>query len=108
MDGDSNDSPIRFKGLLSIGVDPISDTLVVSSTASLMETISELDKAAEQSSSVQIPKLTQTVNIVWIQERLSEAPGTSSRKSEGQQKNRNGREAPNGIPVGGPPNPGSK
>jgi hypothetical protein len=71
MDDDNDDSPIRFKGLLSMGVDPISDTLVVSSTASLMETISELDKAAEQSSSVQIPKLQHRVD-----------PGTPLRSSE--------------------------
>ncbi len=110
--GDDDDSPIRFKGLLSIGVDPISDTLVVSSTASLMETISELilelDKAAEQSSSVQVMKLDPTVNIALIQERLSEALGTSSKKPNGQQQDRNGREAPNGIPVGAQPNPGAK
>jgi len=109
---DDDDSPIRFKGLLSIGVDPISDTLVVSSTASLMETISELvmelDKAAEQSSSVQILKLDPSVNIALIQERLSEALGTASRKPAGQPKGRNSREAPNGIPVGAQPNPGSK
>ncbi|MCP4783161.1 MAG: hypothetical protein GY878_06385 [Fuerstiella sp.] len=77
LDDNDEDSPIRFKGLLSIGVDPTSDTLVVSSTASLMETISELilelDKAAEQSSSVQILKLDPSVNIALIQERLSEA-----------------------------------
>ncbi|MEO2013416.1 MAG: hypothetical protein ABGZ53_03500 [Fuerstiella sp.] len=107
-----DDSPIRFKGLLSIGVDPISDTLVVSSTASLMETISELilelDKAAETSSSVQILKLDPSVNIALIQERLSEALGTAGRKPAGQPKNRNGREAPNGIPVGAQPNPGSR
>jgi hypothetical protein len=109
---DDDDSPIRFKGLLSIGVDPISDTLVVSSTASLMETISdlivELDKAAETSSSVQILKLDPTVNIALIQERLNEALGGAKKKPEGQPRSRNGREGPNGIPVGAQPNPGSK
>lgn len=109
---DDDDSPIRFKGLLSIGVDPISDTLVVSSTASLMETISdlilELDKAAETSSSVQVLKLDPTVNIALIQERLSEALGGAKKKPDGQPTSRNGREGPNGIPVGAQPNPGSK
>ena len=77
-----------------------------------METISELilelDKAAEQSSSVHILKLDPSVNIALIQERLSEALGTAGRKPAGQPKSRNGREAPNGIPVGAQPNAGSK
>ena len=74
-DGGDDDSPIRFKGLLSIGVDPNSDTLVVSSTASLMDTITELvlelDKAGERSSSLQLIKVDRSVDLSIIQDRLN-------------------------------------
>ena len=102
-DDGGDENPIRFKGLLSIGVDPTSDTLVVSSTASLMDIVSELvlelDKAAEQSSLVHVVKVGPTVDIQLIQERLSKALGNS--ESTGQQgKGKNGRENGQGFPQG--------
>ncbi|MEZ6129507.1 MAG: secretin N-terminal domain-containing protein [Planctomycetaceae bacterium] len=102
-DGSSDEAPIRFKGLLSIGVDTTSDTLVVSSTASLMETVGELilelDKAAEQTSLVQVIKVDPSVDISLIQERLSKALGTSQQSGpqgngSGNSNGRNGRENP--------------
>jgi hypothetical protein len=72
-DGD-DDEPVRFKGLLSIGIDESSNTLIVSSTASLMSTIGamidELDKAATSTSVVQIIKVDDSVDLTLIQERL--------------------------------------
>lgn len=73
-DEDETDTPIRFKGLLSIGVDEVSNTLIVSSTASLMDTIVELveslDKAAEESTSVRVLQLDKSVDLDMIQQRL--------------------------------------
>lgn len=109
-DDSGDESPIRFKGLLSIGVDATSDTLVVSSTASLMDTVGELilelDRAAEQSSLVQVIKVDPSVDITLIQERLSKALGTSGQR-ESKGSGRNGRDNPNpgqnpGAVQGGP------
>ncbi|MEZ6125114.1 MAG: secretin N-terminal domain-containing protein [Planctomycetaceae bacterium] len=106
-DGDE-ESPIRFKGLLSIGIDPNSDTLVVSSTASLMETvgelIQELDKAGERSTKLHVLKVDPTVDIALIQERLSKALGTSGdgrpKKNQENKDNPMGGPQPNGRPQG--------
>ncbi|MCA9051169.1 MAG: hypothetical protein KDA89_20675, partial [Planctomycetaceae bacterium] len=103
-DGD-DESPIRFKGLLSVGVDPNSDTLVISSTAALMETVSELvtelDRAAETSSSVQVVKLDNSVDALLLQERLRKALGISDDSAD--RKNRNGKDTGDGVPVGAKP-----
>ena len=102
-DGGDDDSPIRFKGLLSVGVEPNSDTLVVSSTAALMDTISELilelDKAGETSAALQVVKLDSSVDVQLIQERLSKALGTTTQESQ-QKKAKEGRRKPKGVPVG--------
>jgi len=104
-DDDDDETPIRFKGLLSVGVDPNSDTLVVSSTASLMDTVSalvlELDKAGETTSSVHVVKVDSTVDLQLIQERLNKALGKTPENEEQQRKNKNGRETGKGVPVGG-------
>ena len=75
--GDSSEDeeePIRFKGLLSIGIDDSSNTLIVSSAGSLMDTIGEmiesLDKAADSASVVQVVKVDKSVDLALIQERL--------------------------------------
>ena len=103
-DGGDDDSPIRFKGLLSIGVDPNSDTLVVSSTASLMDTITqlvlELDKAGERSSSLQLIKVDRTVDLSIIQQRLNEALGNGSNNQAEDKRNKNGAKTGQGVPVG--------
>ncbi|MEQ9412109.1 MAG: secretin N-terminal domain-containing protein [Fuerstiella sp.] len=102
-DEDDGESPIRFKGLLSIGVDSTSDTLVVSSTASLMDIISELveelDKAADQASTVQVLKIDPTVDITLLQEKLGKALSIA-RPQQNQPNGKNGRQPVNGVPVG--------
>ncbi len=74
-EGDEEE-PIRFKGLLSMGIDDSSNTLIVSSSGSLMDTIGEmiesLDKAADSSSVVQVLHVDETVDLGLIQERLRE------------------------------------
>lgn len=75
-DGADEEEPIRFKGLLSIGIDESSNTLIVSSAGTLMDTIGEmieaLDKAADSSSVVQVIKVDRTVDLLLIQQRLQE------------------------------------
>lgn len=68
------DQPIRFKGLLSIGVDEISNTIVVSAASGLMEDISHLieslDEAAKPTTTFQVVPLSQNVDPVALQEKL--------------------------------------
>jgi len=99
---DEEEEPIRFKGLLSIGIDESSNTLIVSSAGTLMDTISEmieaLDKAADSSSVVQVVKVDPSVDLGLIQERLRELMKSQRpEKQPGQ---------PNGQPVPGQPVPG--
>lgn len=88
---DDDEAPIRFKGLLSIGVDGLSNTLVISSTASLMDIISELilslDEAAEKSSAVRVLKVDSSVDLKMIQERLNKTLGITSEPNRSQKNN---------------------
>jgi len=72
-EGDEEE-PIRFKGLLSMGIDDSSNTLIVSSSGSLMDTIGEmiesLDEAANSSSVVQVLHVDKSIDLGLIQERL--------------------------------------
>lgn len=108
---DDTETPIRFKGLLSIGVEPNSDTLVVSSTASLMETLSELiielDRAGERSSLVQVLKLDPSVDVQLLQQKLQQALGGTGTNSTQQSKPKPGPgQFQNGIPIGARQNRG--
>lgn len=80
-DGADEEEPIRFKGLLSIGIDDSSNTLIVSSAGTLMETIGEmieaLDEAADSASVVQVVKVDKSVDLALIQERLRELMKTA-------------------------------
>ena len=106
-DGQEEDEPIRFKGLLSIGIDDSSNTLIVSSAGSLMETITvlieDLDKAADSSSVVQVVRVDKSVDLALIQERLRELMKTPQ-PQQGQQPGQPGQPVPGqpGIP-GTPP-----
>jgi type II secretory pathway component GspD/PulD (secretin) len=97
------DDPIRFKGLLSIGIDDSSNTLIVSSSGTLMDTIGEmiesLDAAADSSSIVQVLHVDGTVDLGLIQERLKDlmkvAPAT---EQPGQQHRKPGQQPQPGMP----------
>ena len=101
--GEDEEEPIRFKGLLSIGIDESSNTLIVSSAGTLMDTISEmiesLDKAADSSSVVQVIKVDKSVDLSLIQERLKELMKTAQPQL-GQQPGQPG------VPMPGQPMPG--
>lgn len=101
--GEDEEEPIRFKGLLSIGIDESSNTLIVSSAGTLMDTISEmiesLDKAADSASVVQVVKVDKSVDLSLIQERLKELM-KAAQPPQGQQPGQPG------IPMPGQPMPG--
>ena len=101
--GEDEEEPIRFKGLLSIGIDDSSNTLIVSSAGTLMDTISEmiesLDRAADSSSVVQVIKVDKSVDLSLIQERLKELMKTAQ-PQPGQQPGQPG------VPMPGQPMPG--
>ncbi len=69
------DTPIRFKGLLSIGVDEISNSLVVSSASGLMEDIAQLieslDEAAKPTTRFEVMQLNSSLDAATAQEKLS-------------------------------------
>ncbi|MFM9961000.1 MAG: secretin N-terminal domain-containing protein [Planctomycetaceae bacterium] len=71
----SQETPVKFKGLISVGVDDISNTIIVSAPESLLENISELidqlDRAARATNSVQVVKLDAKVNSAELQKRLT-------------------------------------
>ena len=73
-DKSKQETPIKFKGLVSLGVDDISNTIIVSAPESLLENISELidqlDRAARPTNSVQVVKLDGKINSTELQKRL--------------------------------------
>ena len=102
------EEPIRFKGLLSIGIDDSSNTLIVSSSGSLMDTIGEmiesLDAAADSSSVVQVIHVDETVDLGLIEERLRELMKvTPVAEQPGQQPPQQPGQQPPGMPPGANP-----
>ncbi len=74
--GSDPPTPVRFKGALSIGVDPISNSLIVSSTEMLLEnirrTIESLDQAAvTKTPSLQVMSVNRDVPVELVKERLA-------------------------------------
>ena len=69
------ETPVKFKGLISVGVDEISNTIIVSAPESLLENISQLidqlDRAARSTNSVQVVKLDGKVNATDLQKKLN-------------------------------------
>lgn len=87
---DNPAQPIKFKGLLSVGVDEISNTVIVSSTEGLMQDIRELinrlDQAARPTHSVQVLQV-RNIAPELLQQRLERAfSGPSIRSSQTGQR----------------------
>ena len=74
-DKSKQETPIKFKGLVSLGVDEISNTIIVSAPESLLENIAELidqlDRAARSTNSMQVVKLDGKINSSELQKRLT-------------------------------------
>lgn len=70
------EAPIKFKGLLSLGIDEISNTIVVSSQEGLLENVAQmitaLDEAARPTqSTIQVLRVDRSVETGLLQSRLS-------------------------------------
>ncbi|MGW8256859.1 MAG: secretin N-terminal domain-containing protein [Thermoguttaceae bacterium] len=88
----------KFKGMLSLGVDDVSNSLVVSAPVYLFDQVSkiikELDDAAAPSSTIRVVKLGQGVSGDQARKALSDILGdtTSNRQAQSQdQRNRDRR-----------------
>lgn len=101
-EGETPESPIKFKGLVSIGVDELSNTLVVSATDGLMQNISEmitaLDDAARPSSSVKVIKVDERINTEVLREKLFKMFGKRPAPANGQPNQQNQQNQQNGGP----------
>lgn len=104
-EGEDQEEPIKFKGLLSIGVDETSNILIISATEGLLNNVSQiieqLDQAAQPNSSFKVVQVNSRVNLRDLQKKLQNmlAP-----KPPQQQKNQNG----NGQPQNGNNNNGGQ
>ena len=90
-EGQEKEQPIRFKGLLSIGVDPVSNILIVSASEGLLNNVGQiieaLDEAARPNSAYQVMQVDSRVNTRLLQERLSKMFGPRPPQQNQQQKN---------------------
>ena len=95
-DSDDEQTNLRFKGDLSVGVDEISNTIIISSTQGLLENIrqmiTQLDQAAKPASSVKVLKIKSDLNPRYIQQRLSDILGPAKVKTS---KTKTGQAQPN-------------
>jgi len=94
-------SRITFEGLISVGVDPISNTLVVSAIEGLMPEITEivdtLDKAARPAGNFRVISLDSSINPASVQARLQkllqsqgkQQPGDGNQNKQGENNNGN-------------------
>jgi len=103
--GDTERKTPKFKGYLSIGIDELSNTLIVSAPEFLFRDIAkiveELDEAAKPTDTVQVRQLGRGVSASVVQETLSKvlAEAASGGKPSGKPEG----EKPGG---GGPKRPG--
>src|SRR4029077_16403442 len=96
------DTPTKFKGLLSIGVDELSNTLVVSAAEGLVETIvatiEALDDAALPTvNRMQVLKIDRNIDADELQKRLKNlvTKPPQPRVPQPQQPNQNGQQPVN-------------
>ena len=101
--GDSSErTPIRFKGALSIGVDTLSNTLVVSTAGDnlmkiVSQTIETLDRAARPVSTVSVVQVGPGVNTAKVSEVLGKLlgepkPAAQAAPQNGQQQREQARQ----------------
>lgn len=92
----SEDEKVKFKGQLSVGVDPLSNTLIVSGTEALVQDIGEkiaiLDQAAQPASNMRVIPVSRNINPILLQQRLEKLIGKPQQQQQQpnqQQKNGN-------------------
>ena len=98
---------VKFKGLLSISPDMISNTIIVSSTQTLVDRIKEqielLDNAARPASNMKVIKVSRNINVEKLQQRLDRLIGKPAQPKNPQQPGQSGQPKPGAQP-GGQPN----
>lgn len=110
-DGADEETPIQFKGMLSVGVDEISNTIIISTSEGLLSNIrvmiERLDEAAKQTSHVKVLKVNTRLDPRYLKQRLTEILGPT--KVNTSKTNKNQSQQQNGQPNNGqPPNSGGK
>ena len=94
-EGEEQEEPIKFKGLLSIGVDETSNILIISATEGLLNNVSQiiesLDQAAQPNSSFKVVQVNTRVNLRELQKKLH---AMLAPKPPQQAKNQNGKGQP--------------
>lgn len=87
------ETPVKFKGLISLGVDDVSNTIIVSDPETLLENVSELidqlDRAARPSNSVHVVRLDGKVNSTELQKRLSKILTKPQQRPQQQSRRHN-------------------
>ena len=74
--GKEPEAPIKFKGLLSLGVDEISNTIIVSSQEGLLENIGQMimaldDAARPAQTTIQVLRVDRSIEASGLQSRLA-------------------------------------
>ena len=89
-DTGDTENPLRFKGELSVGVDDLSNTLVISARAGLLDNIRSmvetLDKAAAPASDVRVIQLDPKLDAASVQQRLNALFGGNSGKADSKRR----------------------
>jgi hypothetical protein len=98
------DTPMKFKGLLSIGVDELSNTLVVSAADGLVdnviETIEALDEAAKPSvNRMRVLKVDRYIDANELQKRLKSLVTKPAPQQPQHPQNQNQNQNPNQNPI---------
>jgi type II secretory pathway component GspD/PulD (secretin) len=97
-DGEEQEQPIRFKGLLSIGVDEAANILIISASEGLLNNVAqiveELDLAAQPNSSYKVVQVNSRVNLRELQLKLKamlgpKPPAQPNKNAKGQSQNGN-------------------
>ena len=87
---DKKEQPIKFKGLLSVGIDESSNILIVSATEGLLmnvgQIIDALDEAAKPNASMRVVQLDSRVNPKLLQQKLHSILGPKP-AAQGKQPN---------------------
>ena len=92
--GKSQETPVKFKGLISLGVDEVSNTIIISAPEGMMENltalIERLEKAARPTNTVQVVQVnSRQVNSAELQKRLAKifkVPRPPQQKQNPQQQ----------------------
>ncbi len=90
------ETPVKFKGLLSIGVDELANNLIVSAPETLLENIApaieELDQAAKSTvTTVRVRRLNSKIDAGLLQEKLGKLVG-AQQPQQGQPGRPNGQQ----------------